>query len=72
MLQHYVLFRGRQPFEKPGYSTIDEKVGSDSEKAPLIHSDENSVPTKEQESIQQEDCGAITVTKRFMRLLRLA
>ena len=73
MFQHYILFRGRQPFEKSGYSTIDEKVGSDSEKAPLIHSNEDdSVLTKEQESIQQEDCGAVSLSKKFMRLLRLA
>ena len=72
MLQHYVLFRGRQPYEKPGYSIIDEKVGNDSEKAPLVHSDEyDNVPTKEQESVQQQDCGAISFSKRFMRLLRL-
>ena len=73
MLQHYVLFRGRQPYEKPGYSIIDEKAGNDSEKAPLVHSDEHdNVPTKEQESVQQQDCGAISFSKRFMRLLRLA
>ena len=72
MFQHYVLFRGRQPFEnKPGYSAIDEKAGSDSEKAPLVHSDDD-VLTKEQESIQQEDCSAVSLSKRFMKLLRLA
>lgn len=66
MFQHYILFRGRQPYEKPGYSTIDEK-------APLIHGDEDdSVPTKDEQSIQQEDCGAVSLSKRFMRLLRLA
>lgn len=73
MFQHYILFRGRQPFEKSGYSTIDEKVGNDSEKAPLLDSNEDdSLPTKEQESIQQKDCGAVNLSKKFLRFFRLA
>ena len=72
MFQHYILFRGRppQPIGKPGYRAIDDKVETDSEKAPLLHSSDGGTPTKEKESIQHEDCGAASLSKRFMRLLK--
>lgn len=69
MFQHYVLFRGsRHVYEKPGYRTIDEP---EAEKAPLLDSDETKVK-KGSESIQDQDCSAVSLSKRFMKLLRLA
>lgn len=69
MLQHYVLFRGRQPMEKPGYGEIDEKV-TVSEKSPLLGDDDDT--KEENETIQNQDCSAVSLSKRVMKLLRLA
>ena len=66
MFQHYILFRGRQPNDKPGYKTIDEKT-EDGEKAPLLGE------KGEESSIQGGgDCSAVSLSKKFKRLLRLA
>lgn len=71
MFQHYILFRGREPIDlkKPGYKTVDERTATASEKDPLIHSGDG--PMKDNESIQ-DDCGAVGLSKKVVRLLRLA
>ena len=67
MFQHYILFRGRKPYEhvNQGYSTIDEKA-EDEEKAPLLDDKDDA------KTIQEGDCSAVSLSKRFKRLLRLA
>lgn len=68
--QHYILFRGREPYVRPGYRIIDEGADNESEKAHLLPDDDTTIK-KGEESIQQ-DCSAISLSKRCMKLLRLA
>lgn len=74
MFQHYVLFRGRQPFEKRSCTQIDEEADTEKgEKAPLLKDGQATVSIKKgEESIQEPDCGAVSLSKRFMKLLRLS
>ena len=74
MCQHYVLFRGRQPYEKPSYTQIDVEADNEKgEKAPLLKDGSATVSIKKgEESIQEPDCGAVSLSKRFLKLLRLA
>ena len=70
MFQHYVLFRGRQPLEKSGYHPIDEKANNKSEKTPLLY--DKSEVEQGNESIQDKDCSAVSLSKKLLKLLRLA
>ena len=68
MCQHYVLFRHPPDDDKPGYQIIGE-ADNESEKTRLLEDDDT---IKEGEESIQQDCSAVSLSKRFMKLLRLA